>query len=335
VFSVRSLQVVIFVDDPVWSLNNVCLVGRERPRLDNVSLRIHSGITAVMGCSGAGKSSLLSLLAEFEQPDDGTIQFAKPEAQPSTTLPLFWSPQDYGLWSHLTVEQHVDYVLPERTKSGRSATQWLELFELTGLRASLPDSLSQGERSRLAVVRALASEAAVLVFDEPLVHVDPLLAYRCWRVVDEHVRTHRSTVVFSTHDPDAVLKYARNVVCLEKSRVTFSGSVDSLWHRPPTRNLAWLLGPCNWFRPSDIASEDASAELLSREHCGVRPSQLEIRRDSSGLFRIEAILRASFITELRLSDCHSGRQVDVFVTRLSPDISVGEVVQLAVSLDDR
>ena len=316
------------MSDPVWSLNSVTLAGRTRPRLDNVSLQIAPGITAVMGCSGAGKSSLLSLLAEFEQPDAGSIQFEKPEA--STALPLFWSPQDHGLWPHLTVAQHVDYVLPGNSASGRSAMQWLELFGLNELHASLPDSLSQGERSRLAVVRALASEADVLVLDEPLVHVDPLLAHRCWRIIDEHLRTHCSTVVFSTHDPDAVLKYAQNVVCLDEGKITFSGPVSSLWLRPPTRELAWLLGPCNWLRLSDIVGNDASPEDTGRDVCCVRPSQLELRRNSAGQFTVESVLRAALTTEFRLRERDSERKLDVFVSRSSADLCAGDTVQIVV-----
>lgn len=322
----------MLVSDPVWSLNSVTLAGRVRPRLDNVSLQIHPGVTAVMGCSGAGKSSLLSLLAEFEQPDDGSLQFEKLEA--STALPLFWSPQEHGLWPHLTVAQHVDYILPGSSASGRSAIRWLEMFGLNELHASLPDSLSQGERSRLAVVRALASEAVVLVLDEPLVHVDPLLAHRCWRIIDEHVRTHCSTVVFSTHDPDAVLKYAQNVVCLDNGAITFSGPVSSLWLRPPTRELGWLLGPCNWLSSNDFVSDGSATELASREYHCVRPAQLILRRDSGGEFTIEAILRAVSLTELRLRDRHSERSLDVFVTRLSDDIGIGDTVQVTAVPSD-
>lgn len=313
--------------EPVWTLKDVTLLGRDDPRLDSVSLEIFPGVTAVMGASGAGKSSLLSLLAEFEQPDDGSIRSEKLSAG---TLPLFWSPQDHGLWSHLTVEQHVDYVLPERPASSRSAIQWLELFGLDALRNSLPNSLSQGERARLAVVRALAAEAAVLVLDEPLIHVDSLTAHRCWRIIDEHIRSHCSTVVFSTHDADAVLKFAQNVICLGSGTVTFSGSVDSLWRQPPTRELAWLLGPCNWLRSSDIVGNNAAAKDSGHDVCCARPSQLELRRDSAGQFTVESILRAASTAEFRLRECGSDRTLDVFVSRLNADLCEGDTVQIIV-----
>ena len=316
--------------DPVWSLSGVTLLGRDIPRLDSVSLKILPGVTAVMGASGAGKSSLLSLLAEFEQPDDGRIESEKPKNLSSEKLPLFWSPQDHGLWPHLTVEQHVDYVLPESAKSGRSTTQWLQLFGLDMLRSSLPDPLSQGERSRLAVVRALASEAAVLVLDEPLIHVDSLRAHRCWRMIDEHVRRHCSTVVFSTHDADSVLKFAQDVICLGNGKVTFSGTVDSLWRQPPTEELAWLLGPCNWLRSSDIVGNNASPEDSRHDVCFVRPSHTELRRDSGGQFIVESVLRAGSTTEVRLKERESERKLDVFVSRLNADLCAGDTVQIFV-----
>ena len=138
------------------------LAGRDRPRVNEASLEISAGVTAVLGSSGAGKSSVLGLLAGFEQPDAGIVEFAVPES--SADLPLFWSPQDDGLWPHLTVEQHIDFVLSSKAKVERTAIHWFERFSLCDLHDSLPESLSQGERSRLAITRALASQASVLHF---------------------------------------------------------------------------------------------------------------------------------------------------------------------------
>jgi thiamine transport system ATP-binding protein len=315
------------MSDAVWSLSDVTLAGRSRPRLNSVSLDIPVGVTAVMGCSGAGKSSLLGLLTDFEKPDAGEIQFTSPDS--FANLPLFWSPQDHGLWPQLTVAQHVDYVLPAKPKLERSALQWLELFGLGELRDTLTDSLSQGERSRLAVVRALASEASVLVLDEPLVHVDPMLAHRCWQIIGEHIQTCCLAVVFSTHDPDAVSRYAKNIVCLNDGLVKFSGTVETLFCDPPSNELAWLLGPCNWLDDESFRSR-VGWDLAGLESRCVRPSQLELRQDSSGRFVVEAILRAASVTELRLRSLHSETMIDIFVSNLNADIAVGGSVRLTV-----
>ena len=118
----------------LWQLANVSLAPN---RLRDVTVAIHPGITAVVGHSGAGKTSLLNLLVDFEKPDHGTIQH---------TLPVFWSPQDAGLWPHLTVREHIAAV--------GGAADVLAVFDLTERADCRPAVLSQGECSRLAVARA-------------------------------------------------------------------------------------------------------------------------------------------------------------------------------------
>ena len=147
----------------LWKLENVTLSGRNRPRLADVSLEIQPGVTAILGHSGAGKTSLLNLLVGFEQPDRGTItcEFL----QPGDQLPLFWAPSGDGLWPHMTVGQHVRAVLPETGSSEAKVAEFLTEFNLSDKTGEFPDQLSLGERARTALVRALASNARVLVLE--------------------------------------------------------------------------------------------------------------------------------------------------------------------------
>jgi iron(III) transport system ATP-binding protein len=317
----------------VWDLQGVTLAGRNRPRLHDMSLTISDGVTAVMGSSGAGKSSLLGLLTEFEKPDAGIVEFRAPDTP--ADVPLFWSPQDDGLWPHLSAEQHIEYVLSSQARLGRSPVEWLgrspaewlELFCLEELKNALPESLSQGERSRLAIARSLASEAAVLVLDEPLVHVDPLLAHRCWQLIAEHIERCGTTVVFSTHDPDAVLKFAQNVVCLDKGTIAFAGAVNELHFEPPTKELAWLLGPCNWLNQDAIDGGKVGVEPGQPDVC-VRPSSLALVQDSNARFVVESVLNAAFLTEVKIRERESERRLTVFVSQRRDEIVIGAAVRL-------
>jgi len=315
------------MSNTVWSFSNVTLAGRDRPRLHNMSLEISAGVTAVMGSSGAGKSSLLGLLTDFEKPDVGSVEFTAPET--AADLPLFWSPQDDGLWPHLSAEQHIEYVLPSQSRLGRSPVEWLDLFCLDELKKALPDSLSQGERSRLSSARSLASEAGVLVLDEPLVHVDPLLAHRCWQVIAEHIERCGTTVVFSTHDPDAVLKFAQNVVCLDEGTIAFAGAVNELCFDPPSRELAWLLGPCNWLDQDDVDGVKSCAEA-SRTHVCIRPSNLTLVPDSNARFVVESLLNAAAVTEVQIRDRDSGQRLNVFVSQQCDGFGIGDAVRIVV-----
>src|SRR4051812_35132222 len=180
----------------LWQLQAVGL-GR---RLNDLTLSIESGVTAVLGHSGAGKTSLLNLLVGFETPDSGEIsaQFERG----AHAIALFWVPPDGGLWPHLTVAEHIVAV----TKT--DVNHWLEEFDLVNRRDSRPDTLSAGEQARLSVARALAADAAVLVMDEPLVHLDQNRAGKYWQIIRRHLAVKGTSLVFATHSPKSVLAEA-------------------------------------------------------------------------------------------------------------------------------
>ncbi len=265
----------------LWSLDNITLPGRRSPRLNQVTVRIPWGITAVLGQSGVGKTSLLNLLVGFERPTTGTLKFHG-ETKPGE-LPVFWVPPQHGLWMHLTVREHLTTVvppdlftrsrlIPHQAENGGQAPgspparrgprfsaadngpvsrvdfadRLLERFDLLPLADARPGSLSQGERSRLSVARGLASHAGVIVMDEPLSHVDSARCGLYWSAVREHCTANGTSLVIATHAPDVVLREATHVICLDNGRVIYSGDVLSLYHRPLSQELAELLGPCNW-----------------------------------------------------------------------------------------
>lgn len=279
--------------EPLWHLDRVCLSGLERPRLDSLSLSIHPGFTAVLGCSGSGKSSLLSLLAGFERADSGRITALLTAGH---HLPLFWSPQDHGLWPHLTVLEHIRRVRPADPESqSPSGEQWLSLFRLHELAAIRPDRLSQGERSRLALVRALASEAQVLLLDEPLVHVDPVHCLDDFRTLYELVRGRNGSVIFSAHDPQLVLRFADRVLCLRNGKLVFEGLVDHLYFQPPDRELAWMLGPANW-----ISATDRPPEWPDWPEC-IRPDELRLQPASDGDLKLIHVWNSGLTHEVELA----------------------------------
>ncbi|MEQ9406417.1 MAG: ATP-binding cassette domain-containing protein [Fuerstiella sp.] len=116
--------------DPLWTMTGVSLYGDSSHRLNDVSLQIVGSVTAVVGYSGAGKTSLLNLLAGMERPDAGTIAFHRPTM---SSLPLFWVPQDGGLWPHFTVRQHLEAVVDPRRQRD---IPWDQIFRDDGVEAA-------------------------------------------------------------------------------------------------------------------------------------------------------------------------------------------------------
>ena len=218
--------------EPVWKLDGV----RLDSRLDIDALEVGAGTTAVIGWSGAGKTSLLNILAGFEKPARGTVR--RPER-------VAWVPQSHGLWPQSSAREHLTLV----GAIGERADELLAAFDLTEVAAARPATLSEGEAARLAVARAIASGIPALVMDEPLTHVDPSRAEKYRRILREHAAGR--AVVFSTHEPEDVLAEADRVVCLAQGKVIFHGDVTELYERPASEELMTYLGAGNWMEPGN------------------------------------------------------------------------------------
>lgn len=282
------------MDNPIWQLEDVCLQGATRRRIDAATLVIGPGVTAITGASGAGKTSLLHLLVGFEQPDTGRLGFHVPDNGQCT--PLFWSPQDGGLWPHLSVREHLEAVIPSDNRD--RVHQLLEVFDLASRSDAHPDHLSQGQRSRLSVARALISDARVLVLDEPLAHVDPARIPQFWQAIRDHLRNSGATLVFATHSPQTVLAEAQNVVCLGAGHVLYHGDVETLYWRPEKYELATCLGEVNWLPP-----KDAAIWLMSGTHKGVcyRPEQISIKPSENSPIIVQSSLFRGSVAEAQVT----------------------------------
>lgn len=271
----------------IFSLQNLTLAGDSSPRLNAVSLQISDGATAVMGLSGAGKTSLLNVLAGFETTFSGTFssELQKRTVPQKARLPLFWVPQSGGLWPHLTAEQHLKIVAEDsgadskpESDSGRFSErvdEILDQFDLTPRRLAFPAELSQGERSRLALARALLTRAQVLLLDEPLSHVDPVRKPAYWNIVRQFVVQENISMIFTSHEPETVLRQAKHIVCLDNGQVAYQGSVSELYDNPPTAQLGAFLGPLNCFQ-TDEAVLFFSDQPQGTVNCALRPEKVRI-----------------------------------------------------------
>ncbi|MCR9197051.1 MAG: ATP-binding cassette domain-containing protein [Planctomycetaceae bacterium] len=277
----------------LWRLQDVSLAGQTSPRLDRVSLTLSAGVTAIIGYSGAGKTSLLNLLATLEIPDGGSME-ASTTVKARTgafRLPTYWVPQSGGLWSHFRAEQHLEAVqaggIGQNSSQSRESTDnWLARFDLSERRQAYPGQLSRGEQSRLSVARALAANPAVLLMDEPLAHVDPVRTPQYWRVIREHLATTGASLVFSTHEPAVAIQESDHVICLKNGSVTATGLTREIYHHPPSCEVARFLGPINWFAAADVAVWLGTESATAAEDVGLRPENIHLTDNKDGAFEI-------------------------------------------------
>jgi sulfate transport system ATP-binding protein len=232
--------------------------------LQDVSLDIPTGqLTALLGPSGGGKSTLLRIIAGLESADSGTVLI---EGREATHLPpqkrnVGFVFQHYAAFKHMSVAKNVAYGLEIRKRSKeetrRRVAELLELVHLSQFAHRLPSQLSGGQRQRMALARALAVEPTVLLLDEPFGALDAKVRkeLRDWlrRLHDEvHV-----TTVFVTHDQEEALEVADEIVVINDGRIEQVGSPDELYDQPANDFVMSFLGPVTrlggrLIRPHDI-----------------------------------------------------------------------------------
>jgi len=133
--------------------------------------------------------------------------------------------QDYALFPHLTVEENIGFGLQHglRMRPGSQhaerVAQFLELFELGPMARSFPRNLSGGQRQRVALARTLIREPQLLLLDEPLSALDPLLRERVREELSATQRRFGVPMVVITHDPADVEAFAENVVVFDHGKV--------------------------------------------------------------------------------------------------------------------
>ncbi len=243
-----------------WALADVTVRLGGVTILDRIDLSVLDGITAIVGPSGAGKTTLLNVLVGFQRITGGTLR--GPDAA------IAWGPAD-GFWQHLTVRGHLLAV------GAADPEKWLDRFGLRAAADRRPAQCSAGERARLAVVRALATPAPLVVLDEPLAHCDPALADRCWQELEAAALGR--CVVFTSHEPARVVGWAHRTIGMMQGRVVMDLPTAAAWRTPPDAASAQLLGPAAWFD-----AHAATAWLECPGPCCLRPMQLEVRADAVG-----------------------------------------------------
>ena len=196
-----------------------------------VDLRVDLDARAValVGPSGAGKTSVLEAIAGLRTPHDGRIALngrvlfdrAAGVDVPARLRHIGYVPQDILLFPHLDVRSNVLYGQARGVSSDLG--RLVDLLELSALMDRRVSSLSGGERQRVALARALHSGPDVLLLDEPLAAVD--LARRA-RIIDALLRIRDDLgvpLVYVTHSPDEAISVADVAIALEEGRVVASG----------------------------------------------------------------------------------------------------------------
>jgi ABC-type Fe3+/spermidine/putrescine transport system ATPase subunit len=255
--------------------------------LDNVSLGVERGeMTALLGSSGCGKTTLLRSIAGFVMPDSGMIRVGgediarlPPEAR--GTAMMF---QSYALWPHMTVADNIAYGLRMRAwKKDAIASrvdEMLKLLQLEGFGPRPVTQLSGGQRQRVALGRALAVSPHVLLLDEPMSNLD----YKVRLELRHELRALQQrigiTAVYVTHDREEALTLADRIAVIDAGRIVQTGAPEEIFHRPSSAFVAGFMGADNAL---DLARTDDGSLVAASTAAGGTRVRAHFRSDAARL----------------------------------------------------
>ena len=200
------------------------------PVLSNFSLTVKKGETiALVGESGAGKSTFMKLIMHEEKPSAGEIiingyrmSTIKRKQVPMLRRTMGIVFQDFRLIPNMNVFDNVAFAMHVTGASGlsirRRVSQALNLVGLGGKARSKPNELSGGEQQRVGLARALVNNPAILIADEPTANVDPNLSYEIVELLSE-INRRGTTVIMVTHAHDLVREFNRRTVMIKDGTV--------------------------------------------------------------------------------------------------------------------
>lgn len=291
--------------------------------LDDVSLEIPSGsLTALLGPSGGGKSTLLRTIAGLESLDSGVVTISGRDVtqEPPQRRGIGFVFQHYAAFKHMSVRDNVAFGLTIRKRPKAEVTakvdELLHVVGLEGFAHRYPAQLSGGQRQRMALARALAVDPQVLLLDEPFGALDAKVRadLRTWlrRLHDEvHV-----TTVLVTHDQEEALDVADRIAVLNKGRIEQVGDPVTLYDRPANDFVMSFLGSVaelggELVRPHDI--------VIERNHARAEADDAKVP-DSPGVIRatVERVVRLGFEVRVDLR-ADSGEIFAAQLTRRDAD----------------
>ena len=226
--------------------------------IDNVSLDIpEKQLQVIMGLSGAGKSTLLRHINRLIEPTAGEITVdgrdvltmnanELRELRRSKMSMVF---QKFGLLPHRKVIENVAYGLTiqglAEDEAEKRAMHWIERVGLSGFEQHYPGELSGGMQQRVGLARALATDADILLMDEPFSALDPLIRTKLQDELLDLQRELKRTIIFVSHDLDEAFKIGNRIAIMEGGRIVQCGTPREIFSQPATEYVADFVANMN------------------------------------------------------------------------------------------
>ena len=237
--------------------------------LDDISLKIDEGSFVVfIGPSGCGKTTTLKLINKLIEPTSGEIYIdGKPiskEDPIKLRRNIGYVIQSIGLFPHLTIRENIELIpkLKKEKSEEEIETKTLELMKMVGLDPKefldkYPSELSGGQQQRIGLVRAIATDAKIILMDEPFSALDPITRTQLQEWLYSLQEELKKTIIFVTHDMDEALKLADKICIMKDGKLQQYDTVENLLRNPANEFVKNFIGSDRlWNTPEYIKARD-------------------------------------------------------------------------------
>lgn len=250
-------------------IKNIVKTAGEKVILDDISLTIESGSFVVLiGPSGCGKTTTLKLLNKLIEPTSGEIYIdGKPiskEDPIKLRRNIGYVIQNIGLFPHLTIKENIELI--PKLKGDKSEEEISEtterLVKMVGLDPDeflykYPTELSGGQQQRIGVIRAIATDADIILMDEPFSALDPITRTQLQEWLYELQQELKKTIIFVTHDMDEALKLADKICIMQGGKIQQYDTAENLLKHPANSFVKDFIGSDRlWSAPEYIKAKD-------------------------------------------------------------------------------
>lgn len=237
--------------------------------LEDISLKIDKGSFVVfIGPSGCGKTTTLKLINKLIEPTKGEIYIDGRPISKEDPIKLRrnigYVIQSTGLFPHLTIRDNIELI--PRLKKGKSEEEinnkTLELMNMVGLDPTefldkYPSELSGGQQQRIGLVRAVATDADIILMDEPFSALDPITRTQLQEWLYSLQEELKKTIIFVTHDMDEALKLADKICIMKDGNIEQYDTVENLLRNPSNEFVKNFIGTDRlWNAPEYIKAKD-------------------------------------------------------------------------------
>ena len=233
---------------PLLLANGLCKTYKDRCVVNHVSMEVHTGeIVGLLGPNGAGKTTSFYMVAGLVRPDEGTVDFCGRDV---TSLPMHlrarlgmgYLPQEESIFRKLSVQDNLMAILETRADLTRrqqkeKAEELMERFSISRLRKNQALQLSGGEKRRLTIARALASNPKLLMLDEPFAGVDPIAVQDIQHIVASLREADGLSILITDHNVRETLGIVDRAYILFEGRVIKHGDAQEIANDPKTRKI--------------------------------------------------------------------------------------------------